>query len=356
MAAASSCGVGASISDTPAVPSPSPSSAGPSCIHWSVTGAGRSASDTMRFRAGHATSASLQTSTSDGSRSSSCSTCFILYWGWFSPDLDSCRSSHASRGRSKSKQGRITAPWGRRATAFINSRVAPLEPVEPATMTGSAGGLAAHASASRSVTLRRRASASGIAPVPQCLSMRLTNSRLRCQCAECADTSSPWRASGETPSPFISSIRDVRLPARSKAAPRDPNLSSPSSRTPTAWASSSLRRSFDAGPLMSGKLRSSASCATRRIRGSSSGPRETNSSWTRRSLARVFRKISARASASGGVPADRSRIPATSSLAKSHPGGSPNTRGFSEDSNMRNSVSPGDLAAADEGLGDWIRC
>jgi hypothetical protein len=51
MAVASVCGFGASRSVTEPSASSSPSRRGPSSRHWSVTGAGRSASDTTRFRA-----------------------------------------------------------------------------------------------------------------------------------------------------------------------------------------------------------------------------------------------------------------------------------------------------------------
>ena len=63
---------GASISVMPLVASTMPARPGPSRSHWSVTGAGRSASETILLRAASAGESSVQGRMSCGARSSCC--------------------------------------------------------------------------------------------------------------------------------------------------------------------------------------------------------------------------------------------------------------------------------------------
>ena len=98
----------------------------------------------------------------------------------------------------------------------MKARVAPREPVEPATMTGSLGGSACQRWDSASMTRRCRNSVAGASDAGSIQSAAIPRTASVCaQCADISPVSSLWIALSGTPSPCISSISRARLSVRS---------------------------------------------------------------------------------------------------------------------------------------------
>ena len=81
MASASARGLGASISVILAVAARRSGRPGPSAIHWSVTGAGRKASETSALRPGSGSGVASQGATASGGRPRRSSNRRVRYWG-----------------------------------------------------------------------------------------------------------------------------------------------------------------------------------------------------------------------------------------------------------------------------------
>ena len=168
IANASSRAEGASSKVTSRAAVSSPFRFGPSSSQLSVTGAGRRASEISALRSGaQGRSVSVQFGTSPGVRCRFLSKAWKRYCGWSSLVKGSSSSAHRWLGMSRSKPGRINAPWGRCAAASINMRVVPRDPVEPAMISGCLGGVSRHVPIRPSTAARCRASASGGASGPK---------------------------------------------------------------------------------------------------------------------------------------------------------------------------------------------
>ena len=142
MARASPRWSGASTQVRPAQAGPrEPARAAPSLRHWSVTGAGRRARETSALRAGAGGAAACQGGTAAGSKPRASASARKPCCGWSAaPAASAPRRSQTKGGSAASKPGSTSAPCGSRATAAMKARVAPREPVEPATMIGCCGG------------------------------------------------------------------------------------------------------------------------------------------------------------------------------------------------------------------------
>ena len=303
MAMASAPGEGARSRVMPAQAPSMSSRSGPSARQASVMGAGRRASETSALRAGAAGGMSLQRGTSARVRPRSRISAAWRYCGWSccpgpSPAVS---PSQAAPGMSPSTPGRTTAPCGRSSTAPMSARVGARDAVEPATITGSSGGVVAQRSSRRS---RVSACAPAGVRVPSASIQPVAMSRNRsvfCQCSESDPVSIRRRASGSMPSSCISASSAVRLLARSKAA--EAGARSGAARRSFATRRVSCRRNSKGsipGRAASPGGRSGARSVTRPIRGSSVAPSATSAASTRRAMRVVFTRSVTRAIASGG--------------------------------------------------------
>ena len=212
----------------------------------------------------------------------------------------------------------------------MKARVAPREPVEPATITGCAGGAHGPGRGQRlgggaHPALAARRAGGGEHSRRSASRKR----RLRCQCAACS-AGVDARRTPRAARPRLASRRGDRRGCR-RGRRRRCRRRAPARRRQaraTSRASSSLRRSAGTGGGRSsgaervvGELGDHADPRQepRRPLGEGGGERR----WARR----VLTQISTRATASGGWPASRASSPATSAREKSTPGGSAKTRG-----------------------------
>ena len=266
-----------------------PARVAPSACHWSVTGAGRRARETSALRSGAGAGVGCQAGTAPGSKPRASASARKPCWGWSAaPGSSAPRRSQTWAGSVGSRPGRTRAPCGRRATAAMKARVAPREPVEPATMTGCPGGLAAQAAARAWAAARRRPwPSAGPAASSQGV-MRARKRRLRCQCRACSAGSTRAKAAGSRPSPCISSRSSARLSASSKAAVPAARWGSASARAATRRASSSWRRRAGTAGGSAGVSGSSASSARVRMRGRRRAGPSARTAWRVRAARRVL--------------------------------------------------------------------
>ena len=262
-----------------------------------------------------------QSRTSAGVKSSAFSNPAIKCCGWAS---SSSIADHSAASRSRSRPGRITAPWSSVATSESNSVIAGMPPISPAAITGWRGGERRQAAVCRSSRRLRRDAASRAS----------SSARIRGQW--CGRISRNWwtiRQCSARPSGTKSAIFAKLAPSvatRSRSRPRlapsaaaCPGKSGPAPRRSpqcrTSRVSSNRRRSSGIGggtarsssPPSDNNSSSEARSPIGRIRGSSSGvpaafPSGTtrrNASRSERTARRVGSRTVMRGSSSGSAPA-----------------------------------------------------
>ena len=116
--------------------------------------------------------------------------CGWPYWGW-----GASSAAQASGATSRSRPGSTTAPCGNPAITASRSAVAGIEPVDPAAMTGSAGGFFVHARVWASHSRLRRSAASSApsaaSTAGHCSVSTCKNSSVCRQCSAKASGTSP---------------------------------------------------------------------------------------------------------------------------------------------------------------------